>query len=102
MTMLNASSDENNFRITHYNQFLFHMIGEIEERFTVTPTHSIGLLMLMPYECTKRDRDSELPDELSQVTDFYKTDLPHPVMLPNEYRMWVTKWKQSGLNIPES
>ena len=91
--MLAASSAENYFRITLYNQFLSHMIGELEERFTVTPMHSIGLLMLMPHECTKRDRDSELPDELSQVTDFYKTDLPHPVMLSNQYRMWVTKWK---------
>ena len=101
--MLAASSAENYFRITLYNQFLSHMIGELEERFTVTPMHrerftvtpmhSIGLLMLMPHECTKRDRDSELPDELSQVTDFYKTDLPHQVMLSNEYRMWVTKWK---------
>ena len=96
-----SSSAENYFRITLYNDVLSHMISELEERFTVTPTHSIGLLMLMPHESTKRYRDTELPDELSQVTDFYKTDLPHPVMLPNENRMWVTKWKQSGLNIPE-
>ena len=94
-----VSSTEDYFRIILYNEFLSHIISDLEERFTGIPT-STGLLQLMPDECRKRDIDTELPDDLSQAAKFYKTDLPHSVMLPSEYRMWVAKWKDSE-SVPE-
>ena len=54
---------------------------------------SLGLLQLLPEFCSSReDTESDHPEELSQVATFYSEDLPHPVMLPIAYRMWVLKW----------
>ena len=90
---VDAARAEDYFRITLYNEFLSHIISDLEERFTATST-SIGLLKLLPNECVKID-SSELPEPLSQAVKFYQGDLPLPVMLPIEFRMWVAKWKDS-------
>ena len=31
---------------------------------------------------------------LLQAVDFYQNDIPHALMFPTEYRMWVRMWKQ--------
>ena len=36
----------------------------------------------------------DIPDDLFKAAEFYKEDAPHSVMLPTEYRMWVSKWQQ--------
>lgn len=96
-----TSSPEEYFRITLFNEFLSHMISELEERFSETTRHSIGLLKLMPSECKDLEEGAELPQELAQAANFYKGDLPHSVMLPSEFRMWVSKWRMPGSEIPE-
>ena len=42
-----------------------------------------------------KDHNS-LPKELAQAVKFYNNDLPHSVMLPTEYGIWVRKWKQQS------
>ena len=86
-----VSSAEDYFRITLFDEFLSHVIRELEDRFVDNPAHSIalGLLHLLPSE-----NDGTLPTELVQAADLYSEDLPHSVMLSTEYSMWVTKWKQ--------
>lgn len=96
-----AGSVEEYFRITLYNEFLSHIISELEERFVNTPTHSIGLLQLLPNECNSTDDDQTgLPPQLAEAAKFYDDDLPHVVMLPMEYRRWVSKWKEPSCAIP--
>ncbi len=31
---------------------------------------------------------------LTHVAEYYNDDLPHPIVFPTEYEMWVKKWKQ--------
>ena len=42
-----------------------------------------------------------MPQNLAQVVAFYEPDLPHPTMVPIEYRMWVRKWKQHTSDFPK-
>ena len=98
-----ASSAEEYFRISLYNEFVSHLIEELEERFTrlSTPINTIGLLQLLPSQCTTRtSTDPEIPEELSTAAEFYVNDLPHAIMLPTEYRMWVAKWNEPGCEVP--
>ncbi len=74
-----TSSAEDYFRITLYIEFLSHIIVELEERFISIPTHSIGLLQLLPNECISARVDSTLPQELAKAAEFYSGDLPHEV-----------------------
>ncbi len=57
-----ASSAEEYFRITLYNEFVSHLIEELEERFTrlSTPINTVGLLQLLPSQCTSAIRLSGL------------------------------------------
>ena len=41
------------FRKTLYNDFIFHVVRELEDRFIITPPHGINLLQLLPSECCK-------------------------------------------------
>ena len=82
-------SVEEYYRITLYNEFLLHIITELEERLTNSLTHTIGLLQLLPSKCISTTTKTEIPEELAKAVDFYQSDLPHTVMLPVEYRMWV-------------
>lgn len=95
-----VQSAEEYFRITLYNEFLSHIVTELEERFSSSHHQTLGLLQLLPELCSSRD-DTDIPDELSQVATFYSEDLPHPVMLPIEYRMWVLKWKELDSDLPK-
>ena len=91
-----TSSPEDYFRITLFDEFLSHVISQLEDRFVNNPAHSIalGLLYLLLSECVRVESDCILPTELAQAADLYKDDLPHSVMLSTEYNMWVAKWKQ--------
>ena len=95
-----AESVEEYYRITLYNEILSHIIAELEERFTNSPTHTIGLLRLLPSKCISTTTETEIPEELAKAVDFYQSDLPHAVMLLVEYRMWVAMWKEPGCNVP--
>lgn len=71
-----TSSAEEYFRITLYNEFLSHLIEEIEERFTrlSTPINTVGLLQLLPSHINTTDDDvpeTDIPEELSQAATFY-------------------------------
>ena len=50
-----SSTPEEYYRITLYDEFLSHVVSELEERFVNNPSHSItiGLLHLLPSECIK-------------------------------------------------
>ena len=84
-----ASSPEHYFRITLFDEFLSHVISQLEDRFVNNPAYSIalGLLYLLPKECVRVESDGILPTELAQAADLYKEDLPHPVMLSTEYNV---------------
>ena len=77
-----SSSPEEYFRISLYNEFLSHIISELENRFVNNPAHDIalGLLYLSPNECLNL-KDDKLPPELVKVIQIYEEDLPHSVMM---------------------
>ena len=91
-----TDSVEDYFRITLYDEFLSHVVAELQDRFLDNPGHDIalGLLHLLPSECVSLEMESDMPTELAIAADFYKDDLPHSLMLPMEYGMWIKKWKQ--------
>ena len=98
-----TSSTEDYYRITLYDEFLSHVISELEARFTDSPSHSSGLLYLLPKESVSLEVADDVPGALSQAVHFYKDDLPHSQMFSIEYRMWVRKWKQyanSSTDVP--
>ena len=81
---VSAQSAEEDFRITLHNEFL---ITELQERFIGANCQITDLLQLLPDECSIRDNDNDLPEYLAHAAQFHSGDMPHPVMLPNEYRM---------------
>ena len=90
-----VSNPEDFYRITLYDEFLSHVVAELNTRFLDNPARGIGLLHLLPSECCKQEVDDEIPPELAQAVDFYRSDLPHSVVFPVEYRMWRRKWKHT-------
>ena len=97
---VDAPTPEDYYRITLYNEFISHVVSELEERFVKTPLHGINLLQLLPSECCKQQRDDPIPKEVSEAVHFYEQDLPSVAMFPIEYRMWVQKWKADGCVTP--
>lgn len=75
------------------DEFLSHVISQLEDRFFDNPAHSValGLLYLLPSECDRVESDGILPCELAQAADLH---LPHSTMLCTEYGTWVMRWKQ--------
>ena len=90
-----TSDPEDYYRITLYDEFLSHVVAELQERFMEDPIHGIGLLHLLPAELCKLEVEDDVPAELALAVDFYESDLPHSVMFTMEYRMCMRKWKQS-------
>ena len=88
-----TSSTEEHYRVTFYKEFLSHVIRELQDRFTDNPSHASGLLYLLPSECISLEVEQDLPEELAKAVDFYQDDLPHSLMFPTEYCMWIRKWK---------
>ena len=87
-----ASNAEDYFRITLYDEFLSHVVAEMEARFVDNPAHklAIGLLYLLPTKCVSLSRDIIVPSELEEAVSI---DLPNPAMFSTEYSDWVRKWK---------
>jgi len=97
---VHTSTAEEYYRISYYNEFLSHCILELEERF-IANSLSVSLLNLLPSQYTEDDNtDIDAPTDLMQAVNFYQNDLLHPVMFPNEYRIWVRLWQQ-GSNVPK-
>ena len=94
---MNATNAEEYYRIM-YNEFMSHGICQLESRFLDNSAHIVGLLYLLPSECTRTDFtiDDGIPSNLTEAVQFYKSDLPQPVLFPTEYHMWVMTWKQQG------
>ena len=69
-----ASSPEEYYRFSMYNEFLSHVIRELEERFAESSSQVHGLLYLIPSECTSSNLEGDCTPELSQAVDFYKDD----------------------------
>lgn len=97
---IEASTPEDYYRITLYNEFISHVVCELEERFVKTPLHGISLLHLSPSQCSSKQLDDPIPKEISEAAHFYEQHLPSLSMLPTEYRMWVRKWKQDDCVVP--
>ena len=90
-----SSTPEDYYPITLYDEFLSHVVAELEERFVNNPAHKIalGLLYLLPSKCASLGGEQGLPTELDEAVDYYKDDLPHAVVFPTEYSLWVRMWK---------
>ena len=86
-----ATTAEDYYRKTLYNDFLSDVITELQDRFTDNPSYRTGLLHLVPSQCPSTD--GEIPEDLAKAVDFYEDDLPHSAMFPTRYRMWIRKWK---------
>ena len=97
-----SSSAEDFYRITLYDEFLSHIISELESRFIENPSHNIvlGLLKLLPSDCVKSVDNTSLPNDLAHTVQFYEAYLPHPVMLETEFNAWKTKWRHSAEDPP--
>ena len=100
-----SSTSEEYYRITVYDEFLSHVVSELE-RFVNNPSHSItiGLPHLLPSECIKLGNDVVVPEDLAKAVDLFKGDLPHAVMFNTEYNSWVCQWKElsSSIVVPDT
>ena len=76
---VDVTTAEDYYRIAHYNEFISHVIAELNKCFNNDLAHSVGLLHLLP---THAPQDANIPQELSKGVDFYKNDLPNSVMFP--------------------
>uniref|UniRef100_A0A1X7V231 Uncharacterized protein n=1 Tax=Amphimedon queenslandica TaxID=400682 RepID=A0A1X7V231_AMPQE len=83
------SNPEDYFTITLYDEFLSHIISELQTRFMNNPSR--GLLYLLPREFIILDKSNSYPVELAEAADLYKDDLPHPLMTKIEYNLWSVK-----------
>ena len=59
-------------------------------------SHIVGLLYLLPSECSNLTLVDGIPSDLTYAVKFYNNDLPNSILFPTEYRMWMMKWKQQG------
>ena len=60
--------------------------------------HGIGILSLLPSECSKHEVEDNIPLALAQAVDFYQGDLPQPSVFSMEYRVWIRTWKNKDTN----
>lgn len=90
-----TTSPEVYYRVSLYNEFLSHVASELKERFCEKPVQIIGLLELLPSKCIQRQIEDTMPASLHEAVTFYSDDLPSPVLMATEYRMWVRKWQSS-------
>ena len=90
-----SSNVEDYYRITLYDEFLSHVVAEMEARFVNNPAHklAIGLLYLLPTKCMSL---SLVPSELKEAIQFFSSDLPNPVRFSIGYSDWVRKWKSAS------
>ena len=69
-----SSTAEDYYRITLYDEFLSHVITELEDKFLNNPSHRIvlGLLYLLPNECASLEDGHSVPSELAAAVDLYR------------------------------
>ena len=99
-----AGNAEDYYRIVMYDEFLSHVVCELEDRFVNNPAHknAVGLLNLLASECVNLPDDTVVPAELTEVVRTYTIDLPNPSMFSIEYCDWVRKWKSAFNSTPNS
>ena len=99
-----SSTPEEYYRITLYNEFLSHILSELEERFLNNPSHgvAVGLLHLLPSACIDLVNDVTVPKDLVAAVDQFSDDLPSPVMFTTEYGLWVRQWKGWSGDVPRT
>lgn len=97
-----CSSPEDFYRITLYDEFLSHIVSELESRFVENPASRIvlGIMKLLPSDCVKSVDEESLPNDLVHTVQFYEAHLPHPVMIETEFNTWRAKWRHSGEDPP--
>ena len=98
-----STTPEQYYRISLYNEFLSHIIAELEERFVNNPSQdiAIGLLYLVPSECVQLD-ESDIPEELTKAVELFGGNLSHAVIFRIEYNSWVREWKECSTSAPVS
>ena len=67
-----ANTPEQYYRIAFFNEFLYHTVTELIERFIDNSPCSLGILHLLPSQCLTAEPDVLLPEELVQAAEFYK------------------------------
>ena len=90
-------------RISLYNDFISHVVSELESRFISNENHSIGLLYLLPShicDTVTKASNFNVPHTLSSAVNFYHYDLPFHALFSTEYGMWVRKWKMHNSEVP--
>ena len=74
---LQASTAEQYFHISLYNEFLSHIVAELSAHSIDTPPECVGLLHLLPRECYSSELE-DMPDDLVRAAEFYKEDTLFP------------------------
>ena len=107
---IQGTTAEQHYRITLFNEFLSHVVSELQQRFSDSPFCGLALLHLLPSQCCKSDEHSDssskggdelaIPGSLIQAVNFYQNDIPHEVMFSTEYHMWVKKWRDGENDAP--
>ena len=107
---IQGTTAEQHYRFTLFNEFLSHVISELQQRFSDSPFCGLGLLHLLPSQCCKSDEHPDssskggnelvIPESLVQAVNFYQNDIPHEVMFSTEYLVWVNKWRDSENDAP--
>ena len=69
-----------------YNEFLPHVIRELDNRFSGNQYLVRGLLHFVPSKVASESHN-DFPETLCQAADYFKDDLPHHDMLSIEYRI---------------
>ena len=72
-----SSTPEDYYRISLYDEFLSHVIAELEVRFVNNPSQSIvaGLLHLVPSECIQLGDAPDVPEDLTRAVEFFQGDM---------------------------
>ena len=77
-----VSSPEDYYRITIYNEFLSHVVAEIEKRFVDNPVHGIGILNLLPSGCANTKMNMTFLLSLHKQLNFIKVICPNLQRFP--------------------
>ena len=88
-----VESAEDFFQITLFDEFVSHVVSELQDRFVNNPAHdtTCGLLQLLPQKCTASN--GVLSKQLSEAVQYYSDDLPHPIAFSIEYEVWTRRWQ---------
>lgn len=87
-----VDSAKDYYRITLFDEFVSHVVAQLQERFIDNPAHSTtnGLMHLIPQKCVA---SGGVPKELAEAVEYYSNDLPYPRVFSIEYEVWTRKWQ---------